>query len=115
MIQLAEANQDTAQADYNSASQGITDIQNMINGANVAQLVNLPYTDELIKYGKTQSSMRSFHLWSVDLNTPKFLRVWFHNYFRTKELPLIVTIEYILMSSRITSKVFCAICRGNEL
>ena len=51
MIQLAEANQETAQTDYNSASQGITDIQNMINGANVAQLVNLPYTDELIKYG----------------------------------------------------------------
>ena len=60
MIQLAEANQETAQTDYNSASQGITDIQNMINGANVAQLVNLPYTDELIKYGKTQSPIRGF-------------------------------------------------------
>ena len=60
MIGLAEANQETAQSDYNSASQGITDINNMINGANVAQLVNLPYTDELIKYGKTNSLKRSF-------------------------------------------------------
>ena len=55
MIQLAEANQETAKSDYDSASQGITDIQNMINGANVAQLVNLPYADDLVKYGMTHS------------------------------------------------------------
>ena len=60
MIGLAEANHETSQSDYNSASQGITDINNMINGANVAQLVNLPYTDELIKYGKTHSLKGSF-------------------------------------------------------
>ena len=76
MIQLAEANQETAQTDYNSASQGITDIQNMINGANVAQLVNLPYTDELIKYGKTQSSIRGFHVRLLGLKIPRFLRTW---------------------------------------
>ena len=53
MLGHAELSFAQAAQDFATATQGITDIQNMISGANVATLVNLPYNADLVKYGKS--------------------------------------------------------------
>lgn len=52
MLGLAETSFGKAEQDYGTSTQGITDIRIMISGADVANLVNLPYKDDLVKYGR---------------------------------------------------------------